>query len=148
MKKKKQTLTVKVDTKPRAFELNQTLVRKGHQVHARSERKLSRDRRRAEVFVGHGSGIPHRDSSAMTHDKGRSMAIAKNAKPTPLVLVNNLGEGSIRYARYEKRESTHVIDATEPLVASDVEFFRTKPEKFYEAVGIVPEEASGAPSAA
>ena len=65
------------------------------------------------------------------------MAIAKNAKPTPLVLVNNFGEGSIRYARYEKRESPHVIDATEPLVASDVEFFRTKPEKFYEAVGIV-----------
>ena len=60
MKKKKQTLTVKVDTKPRAFELNQTLVRKGHQVHVRSERKLSRDRCRTEVFVGHGSGIPHK----------------------------------------------------------------------------------------
>jgi hypothetical protein len=57
MKKKKQTLTVKVDTKPRAFELNQTLICKGHQVHIRSERKLSRDCRRAEVFVSHSSGI-------------------------------------------------------------------------------------------
>jgi hypothetical protein len=57
MKKKKQTLIVKIAAKPRASKLNQMLVCKGHQVHIRSERKLSRDRRRTEVFVSHGSGI-------------------------------------------------------------------------------------------
>jgi hypothetical protein len=65
-KKKKQTITVKVNAKPRNFEANQFLVQKGHQVHVRSVRKMSRDSRRTEVFYSSSqwgfSGV----SSAMT----------------------------------------------------------------------------------
>ena len=60
----------------------------------------------------------------------------KQKKTVPLVLVDVKAKDNIRYTRYVGKSDTHIIDATEPLVPSDVEFFRSNPEGFYDAVGI------------
>lgn len=146
--KKSKTVKVPASGKPRAFELNQTLVRKGHQVHVRSERKMSRDRRRTEVFCAPqqcGFDESPQRCDAQTLSRKDTMQAKKLKRPAvPLVLVGKPDESlSIRYTRYLGKESTHAVDAAVPLSRADVESFRTDPDAFYASCGLTAEEPSG-----
>jgi hypothetical protein len=70
--------------------------------------------------------------------------VNKKHKKPALVLVDIKAKDNLRYTRFVGKTDTHIIDASEPLVQSDVEFFRSNPQGFYDAVGIErPSEGGG-----